>query len=288
MPKPRADASPMIGLGCMRLSTLAERDDERAVAVFGAAACAGPVWELGESLVFRLGPLDLPNVVKYPTAVMSTKTGSDPGASTGSSERRRREQLETRQRILDAARELFVAHGYEATSMRSIAQRIEYTPTAIYHHFESKEDLLSELCAQDFRALAAAFQRIGRVEDPVERLERIGAAYVAFAVENPMHYRLMFMTMRPAPRERDDLIKRGDPGEDAYAFLVETVREARDQGRFRPEYEDVNELAQMFWGSCHGIVALWIAKGRDPWVEFKDPKETSARIRAAVFRGMLR
>ena len=207
--------------------------------------------------------------------------------SMGSAERRRREQAGTRQRILDAARDLFVAHGYEATSMRSIAKRIEYTPTAIYHHFESKEDLLSELCGQDFRALAAAFQRIGRVEDPVERLERIGEAYVAFAVDNPMHYQLMFMTVRPGPNGKET-IQKGDPGEDAYAFLVQTVEEAMAQGRFRPEYTDADELAQMFWSTCHGIVSLRIAKGHDPWVEFKDPKETAAKMRDALLRGMLR
>jgi AcrR family transcriptional regulator len=169
--------------------------------------------------------------------------------------------------------------------MRSIAKRIEYTPTAIYHHFESKEDLLSELCTQDFRALAAAFQRIGKVEDPVTRLGRIGEAYVAFAVENPMHYRLMFMTPRPNPEQA---IERGDPGEDAYAFLVQAVTEAMAQGRFRPELTDAEELAQMFWAACHGVVSLHIAKQHDPWVELRDARLTAAKMREALLRGVLR
>jgi AcrR family transcriptional regulator len=205
----------------------------------------------------------------------------------GSAERRQREQADTRQRILDAARDLFVEHGYEATSMRSIAERIEYTPTAIYHHFENKEALLSELCGQDFRALAAAFQRIGKVEDPVERLERIGDAYVAFAVEHPKHYQLMFMSVRPGPGDKQGILK-GDPGEDAYAFLVEAVREAMDRGRFRAELTDADELAQILWAACHGIVSLHIAKEHDPWVEFRDARETAARTRAALMRGLLR
>lgn len=204
----------------------------------------------------------------------------------GSAERRRREQAETRQRILDAARDLFVANGYDATSMRSIAKRIEYTPTAIYHHFESKEDLLSELCAQDFRALAAAFSEFREVDDPIERLDRIGEAYVAFGLENPMHYQLMFMTVRPGPNHND--IAKGDPSEDAYAFLLDTVTEGMEQGRFRPEYTDPNELAQMFWGICHGIVSLQIAKQHDPWVDFRDAKETTAKLRKALLRGVLR
>src|SRR6185369_13375110 len=116
----------------------------------------------------------------------------------GSLERRSRERADTRQRILDAAREMFVRRGYEATTMRAIAERIRYTPTAIYHHFRNKEALLIELTSQDFRALAQAFQRIRTVADPVERLRAIGEAYVEFGLAHPMHYRLMFMTPHPA------------------------------------------------------------------------------------------
>src|SRR5919108_4631182 len=106
----------------------------------------------------------------------------------GSRERRTREREETRERILDAARQMFVRKGYEATTMRAIADKIEYTPTAIYHHFRSKDALLTELASSDFRALAAAFQKIGRIEDPIERLVRVGDAYVSFALEHPMQY----------------------------------------------------------------------------------------------------
>lgn len=169
--------------------------------------------------------------------------------------------------------------------MRSIAEKIEYTPTAIYHHFECKEALLSELCTQDFRALAEAFQRIGKVEDPLERLRRIGQAYVAFALEHPMHYQLMFMTVRPEPGKTAE---KGDPGEDAYAFLIDTVREAMAQGRIRSEFTDPHELAQMFWGTSHGIVSLQIAKQNDPWIDFRDAEDTAAKACEALLRGVLR
>src|SRR5262245_48150933 len=115
----------------------------------------------------------------------------------GSRERRDRERDDTRRKILEAARHTFVRLGYEATTMRRIAQEVEYTPTAIYHHFQNKDALLMELCSLDFRSLAQAFLRIGRVEDPFERLEKICEAYSAFAEENPMQYQLMFMTIRP-------------------------------------------------------------------------------------------
>ena len=64
----------------------------------------------------------------------------------GVKERREREKSETRDKILDAARELFVTEGYEGVSMRKVAQKIEYSPTAIYVHFPDKSSSSSN-CA---------------------------------------------------------------------------------------------------------------------------------------------
>jgi AcrR family transcriptional regulator len=62
-------------------------------------------------------------------------------------QRREREKVETRRKILDAARELFALDGYDAVTMRAIADRIEYTPTAIYFHFRDKGELIERLCS---------------------------------------------------------------------------------------------------------------------------------------------
>lgn len=203
----------------------------------------------------------------------------------GSAERREREAAETRRLILDAARDLFVRKGYEATSMRAIAKRIEYTPTAIYHHFDSKEALLLELCTRDFRALAEAFNRLADVTDPVERVDRIGEAYVAFALDYPMHYQLMFMTVRP--NQDPDQAGMGDPSQDAYAFLRTTVAEAMDAGRFREEYADPDEVAQILWASLHGLISLYMVKRDDPWVDFGDVRQTTVRARRVLLDGLL-
>ncbi len=206
--------------------------------------------------------------------------------STVSRRRRSRELAETRQKILDAAREMFVRHGYAATTMRAIAERIEYTPTAIYHHFRNKESLLTELCSADFRALAEAFQRIGRIDDPLERLPRIGKAYVEFALEHPMQYQLMFMTSHPDVGHGRG-ITRGDPSEDAYAFLRDACAAAITTGLLRPEINDPEELAQMLWASLHGLLALHIVKKDEQWIDWRDPRTTASRMGQAMLRGML-
>ncbi len=204
----------------------------------------------------------------------------------GSLERRSRERADTRQRILDAAREMFVRQGYEATTMRAIADRIEYTPTAIYHHFRNKEALLAELCAADFRALAAAFQKIGRIEDPIERLRKSGMAYVQFGLEHPMQYQLMFMTRRP--KEVDDSIHSGNPSEDAYAFLRQTYADVIATGRLRPEYRDADELALIAWSSLHGVLSLRIVMEGEDWVHWRDAKTTASRICDTLLEGVMR
>ena len=203
----------------------------------------------------------------------------------GSVERRTRERAETRERILDAAREMFVEAGYEATTMRAIADRIEYTPTAIYHHFRNKEALLAELCALDFQALAAAFQKLSRIADPIERLRRCGLAYVEFGLRHPMQYQLMFMTRKPP--EVIKAIRGADPSEDAYEFLRTTCADVIATGRVRPEYRDVNEMALMSWSALHGLLSLYIAKEKDVWIEWKDVRGTAVGICNAMLEGVL-
>src|ERR1700739_3536977 len=100
----------------------------------------------------------------------------------GVKERRARERVETRDRILEAARELFIDEGYEGVSMRQIADKIEYSPTAIYVHFKDKDELFLEICHHDFELLAHSMASLAQVTDPVERLRKIGAGCIEFGL----------------------------------------------------------------------------------------------------------
>lgn len=206
----------------------------------------------------------------------------------GIKERRERERLDTREKILDAARELFVSEGYDAVTMRQIAQRIEYSPTAIYFHFPDKESLFRELCATDFTALAEMMREIAEIADPLERLRRIGQAYVGFALEHPNHYRLMFMTPHPVEPGAEDGVDRGNPDKDAYAFLKATLAECIAREWFRPEFKDVELLAQTLWAAVHGVVSLHIAKGRDGWIHWRPVKQRFDTIFDSLIRGIRR
>jgi AcrR family transcriptional regulator len=205
--------------------------------------------------------------------------------STPSLERRQRQRAETRRQILDAARRLFVQHGYQATTMRALAAKIGYTPTAIYHHFKDKDALVAELAQLDFRALTQALQQVASIEDPLVRFEKMGEAYVEFGLTHPMQYQFMFMSRRPRGR-RDPT--QPDPGEACYAFLRQTCAAVIATGRLRPEFQDADELAQIAWGSLHGLVALHVAKGDDPSFPWRDVRQAAGKVRAALLRGIVR
>lgn len=203
-------------------------------------------------------------------------------------ERREREKQELREQILDAARELFAQYGYDAVTMRRIAEAIEYSPTALYLYFKDKDDLLRELCATDFRHLARHFQEIAAIADPVERLRQTGMAYVEFALSHPNHYRLMFMTPEPVPPSEEVLAKKGNPEEDAYAFLRSIVQDCIRQEKFRPELTDVEAVSQVLWAGVHGLVSLHIVMHEDEWVSWRPVGELAALLVETQLKGLLR
>jgi AcrR family transcriptional regulator len=206
----------------------------------------------------------------------------------GTTERRERERLELRAKILDAARELFVAEGYEAVTMRKVAEKIEYAPTAIYAHFKDKLSLIRELCETDFRAIAEMLVEYARIADPIERMRKAGEAYVRFAVEHPQHYRLMFMTIRPVidPAQGE----REDPSQNAYAFLLGTVRQALAEGRLRPELTDPELVAQTLWAGIHGVISLEITlrESDKNWFDWPSLEARAAAMADTLMRGLVR
>jgi AcrR family transcriptional regulator len=208
----------------------------------------------------------------------------------GSKERRDRERRETREKIFAAAREMFAQEGYEAVTMRAIADKIEYTPTTIYHHFASKQALVTELCRCDFDELAGQFARASTMADPLERMRMAGEAYIQFAIEHPQHYRFMFMTSLPDVEHDAQFLAEtmGNPESDAYAFVRHACMEAIEKGLLRPELSDAHEVAQLLWATLHGMISLRINKQHEEWVPWRDLRTAARNAMDALFRGILR
>lgn len=194
----------------------------------------------------------------------------------GSRERRLRERQDLRTLILDTARDLFVAEGYDAVTMRRIAERIDYSPTAIYFHFKNKSALIDELCDHDFMALEQQFAGIERIADPIEKLRRAAHLYVQFGLANRSLYRLMFMTPRP----------RSNSEEPAYSFLKSIVAQAVEQGLLLRDLRDPELIAQTVWAGMHGVVALEIAKRDEESIAWRPPDARGALMIDALIDGL--
>ena len=121
----------------------------------------------------------------------------------GIKERQERDRESVRRAILDAARDLFVAEGYDNVSIRKIAERIEYSPAAIYGYFPSKDDIFFALAEEGFRLLGDPILGEARERrQPLPPLERVRAVFwrlYEFSRQQPEYFALMFID-RSVPR----------------------------------------------------------------------------------------
>lgn len=120
----------------------------------------------------------------------------------GIKERQERDRESVRRAILDAARELFVLHGFEQVSIRKIAERIEYSPAAIYGYFPSKDDIFFALAEEGF-GLLAGDQAVRTCppdrDSPLEHIRDVFWRFYVFSREHPQYFSLMFVD-RSVPR----------------------------------------------------------------------------------------
>ena len=121
----------------------------------------------------------------------------------GIKERQERDREAVRRSILDAARDLFVAEGFQNVSIRKIAERIEYSPAAIYGYFPSKDDIFFALAEEGFHLLGdpQAVRHEPQFKDasPLERIRAVFWRLYEFSRDQPQYFALMFVD-RSVPR----------------------------------------------------------------------------------------
>lgn len=175
----------------------------------------------------------------------------------GISDRKEREREEMRRRILESAKKLFLDLGYEKTSVRGIAEDIEYSPATIYLYFKDKNELLFALHQEAFIEFGKTFEKVAHIPDPFERLITLGHEYLTFAFSNPELYELMFLLTAPmeALEIRDDV---WEDGKGVYMGLEALIAECQAAGHFKGA--DVSELSMMIWATVHGLVTIQLRK----------------------------
>jgi len=173
-----------------------------------------------------------------------------------------------RAEILAATGRLLAETGSEdAVSIRMIADAVGVTPPSIYLHFADKDTLIEAVCEERFAAFDAALEAAAAgVADPLEALRARGRAYVAFALDNPEQYRVIFMTRHDRAMTLDELVA---PGEDAragaraFAHLVAAVSRAVAAGAVASASPVLTAIH--LWAGFHGLVSLLISEPGFPW-----------------------
>lgn len=196
----------------------------------------------------------------------------------GVAERKARAKENLRQEILDAARDLFAKHGYDAVSMRKIAEKIEYSQTTIYLYFESKDEILDCLCEETFAKLIKKLELIEKDDsaDPLDVLRRGIRAYIDFGLKNPNHYIVTCMTPRHHLGDNPQCSRKFQMGMRAFDHKRRMVARCMAAGRI-PQ-GDVEEISQALLTTSHGVVSFLIANEGFPLIDKNTLIERSIRI----------
>ncbi|BFT29848.1 TetR/AcrR family transcriptional regulator [Alteromonas sp. D210916BOD_24] len=159
--------------------------------------------------------------------------------------------------LLNAAAKRLAEHGVDSLSLRKLAEDAGVSRTAPYHHFKDKSALLSAIAAKGFSDWHDAAKRIFEQpnKSPRERFRAFIHEYIGYAANNTEMYELMFgRTIWRNNAATSDLKNVAFP---CFQFQVTMTRYWQEQGLL-PNNQDALRLAQVTWGTLHGIARLLI------------------------------
>lgn len=186
--------------------------------------------------------------------------------------------------IMDAARALFIHQGVEAVTMRAVAKQVGYSATSLYLYFSDKEQLIRAVVDADVMKLAQALKATLSITDPLQRFLQFGQQYVQFALTNPNHYRMMFMTKHLPCDPAFSSIEPNNPEQDAYSQLIGVVTHAWQAGVFKSSLTDPVLIAQTVWAAMHGLCSLEINLADDVWINWRPlESRTQAMVEMCMF-----
>jgi AcrR family transcriptional regulator len=181
----------------------------------------------------------------------------------GIKERQERDKEAVRRAILDAARDLFVREGYQNVSIRKIAERIEYSPAAIYGYFPSKDDIFFALAEEGFRLLHGDRASYTALESlpPLERIRTIFSRLYEYSREHPQYFALMFVD-RSVPRISREY-ERFAFAREIKDHLIAQVRECVTTGVFRADLQPEVALRLLTMGIL-GVAVMRLSERLGP------------------------
>lgn len=173
----------------------------------------------------------------------------------GITERKIRSREHIKDHILKAAKELFIQKGFTETSIRNIAEKIEYSPTTIYLYYKDKNAIFRAIHNEGFGLLKESMKVLSNVRDPFERLQAMCRVYINFGLENNELYNLMFILEAPI-NSINTLDEEWEEGQESFEVLNKTVQECLNAGLFKGY--NAESLSFILWSTVHGMSSLYI------------------------------
>jgi AcrR family transcriptional regulator len=192
-----------------------------------------------------------------------------------------------REQILTIARDLFLTRGLAGLSMRRVAAGAGISATAIYRHYKDKQALLQAMVEEGHQVFASYLFRALSGKTPYERLRLSAQSYLAFAIEQPKYYQLIFMSWSDekqaelATRDRDP-----DRKAPTFQFLLDRVGECIGEGVFR-KGTDPMDAALGAWSLVHGLATLWLTGGGRYQFSEAQYRERCDAVVKQMMRGLL-
>jgi AcrR family transcriptional regulator len=202
----------------------------------------------------------------------------------GIKERQERDRETMHRSILDAARELFVREGYQNVSIRKIAERIEYSPAAIYGYFPSKDDIFFALAEEGFRLLGDPGESEREAHlDALPPLERVRAMFwrlYEFSREQPQYFALMFVD-RSVPRISREY-ERFAFARELKQHILTAIEQCIASGALPPHIDARTALRTLSAGLI-GVAVMRLSERLGPG---EDPDRIAANVLDATMAGL--
>jgi AcrR family transcriptional regulator len=162
-------------------------------------------------------------------------------------DRRARERAARRQLIVDTARQVAEAEGWDAVTTRRLSTEIEYSQPVLYKHFSGMDQVAAAVAIDGFAELAGLLRTARtNAKTPSDAMTRIARAYLDFARDNPAVYDAMF-TGRTTLRFAEP---------DTTPELVAAFDELRQAVSAIANDADADTLTEVFWAALHGLTSL--------------------------------
>ena len=172
------------------------------------------------------------------------------------------EALETRNRLLDAAEDVFYRDGYARTSLDAVAEAAGLTRGAVYWHFKNKSDIFNAMCDRvrlPMEELADADQP-GEQANPLDHLRKVCVFFLKECEHNPHLRKVMDILFC-----KTEFV---DPSDLMYVRQHEAFFRGREritrtlslavEGRHLPQDMDLRFAAIVFQASIEGTLLSWL------------------------------